>query len=151
MEKIEFYKVVNKLILPLFTGSYLDGEEESSARDSEVAFGKKNSLLIKPSKSDEYRLVLKRGQPFQPFEVNLLKAILFELNIISEMEFEDDSYVAVLQENAGFIRHELSQVMRMRTVPSITFKMDGSMVYGSKMDELFKKITYSTPENKDEE
>ena len=100
MEKIEFYKVVNKLILPLFTGSYLDGEEESSARDSEVAFGKKNSLLIKPSKSDEYRLVLKRGQPFQPFEVNLLKAILFELNIISEMEFEDDSYVAVLQENA---------------------------------------------------
>jgi ribosome-binding factor A len=51
----------------------------------------------------------------------------------------------ILQENAGFIRHELAQVMRMRTVPAITFRMDGSMVYGAKMDELFKKITYSTP------
>ncbi len=46
----------------------------------------------------------------------------------------------ILQENAGYIRHELSQVMRMRTVPALTFRMDGSMEYGSKMDELFKKI-----------
>ena len=45
-----------------------------------------------------------------------------------------------LQENAGFIRHELSKIMRMRTVPAITFRMDGSMGYGAKMDELFKKI-----------
>jgi ribosome-binding factor A len=56
-----------------------------------------------------------------------------------------------LQENAGFIRHQLSQVMRMRTVPALTFRMDGSMVYGAKMDELFKKISYSTPETTDEE
>ena len=46
----------------------------------------------------------------------------------------------MLQENAGFIRHQLSQVMRMRTVPALTFRTDGSMVYGAKMDELFKKI-----------
>ena len=51
-----------------------------------------------------------------------------------------------LQENAGFIRHELSKIMRMRTVPAITFRMDCSMGYGAKMDELFKSITYSTPE-----
>lgn len=100
MEKIEFYKVVNKLILPLFTGSYLEGEEESTSRDSEVAYGKRNSLLIKPSKADEYRLVLKRGQPFQNFEVALLKSIFEQLNTISQMEFEDDSYTSVLQENA---------------------------------------------------
>ncbi len=50
----------------------------------------------------------------------------------------------ILQENAGYIRHELAQVMRMRTVPSITFRMDGSMGYGAKMDELFKSITYTT-------
>ena len=62
--------------------------------------------------------------------------------------------LAILQDNAGFIRHELSQVMRMRTVPSLTFRTDGSMDYGSKMDELFKKITYSTSaesDDKDEE
>ena len=52
MEKQEFYKVVDKLILPLFTGSFIDGEIESSIRDNEVAYGKRNTLLIKPSKAD---------------------------------------------------------------------------------------------------
>ncbi len=56
-----------------------------------------------------------------------------------------------LQQNAGYIRHELAQVMRMRTVPSLTFKMDGSMSYGSKMDEIFKGLTYSTPEESTDE
>ena len=28
----------------------------------------------------------------------------------------------------------------MRTVPALTFLWDGSMTYGAKMDELFKKI-----------
>ena len=100
MEKTEFYKVVNKLILPLFTGSFIDGEEESSTRDSEVAFGKRNSLLIKPSKLDEYRLILKRGQPFQNFEVNLLRSILNEIDKISALGLDDESYVSVLQNNA---------------------------------------------------
>ena len=100
MKKNEFYKIVNKLILPLFTGSYIDGEEESSLRDSEVAFGKRNSLLIKPSKADEYRLILKRGQPFQSFEVNLLKSILNEFDKISSLQLDDESYLSVLQNNA---------------------------------------------------
>ena len=59
--------------------------------------------------------------------------------------------LAILQNSASFIRHELSQVMRMRTVPALTFRVDGSMVYGAKMDELFKKISYSTPETTDEQ
>ncbi len=100
MEKSEFYKVVNKLILPLFIGSFIDGEEESSSRDSEVAFGKRNSLLIKASKTDEYRLILKRGQPFQTFEVNLLRNILSEIDKISLLNLEDESYISVLQNNA---------------------------------------------------
>ena len=100
MEKVEFYKIVEKLILPLFTGSFLEGEEESNARDSEVAFGKKNSVLIKPSKTDDYRLILKRGRPFQTFEINLLKSILSEMNKIHLLNIEDESYITVLQYNA---------------------------------------------------
>ena len=100
MEKSEFYRVVEKLILPLFTGSFIEGEEESYSRDSEVAFGKRNSLLIKPSKTDDYRLILKRGQPFQTFEINLLKSVLSELNKISLLNLEDESYISVLQDNA---------------------------------------------------
>ena len=68
MDKNEFYEVVGKLIVPLFTGSFLAGETESSQRDLEVALGKGNSVLLKPSKMDDYRIILKRGQAFKSFE-----------------------------------------------------------------------------------
>ena len=74
-----------------------------------------------------------------------LKTAYVYVSIYGTGEAETKRSFAALQENAGFIRHELAQVMRMRTVPALTFRMDGSMNYGAKMDELFKKITYSTP------
>lgn len=100
MEKTSFKKVVEKLILPLFTGSYIGGEEVSSSRDSEVAYGKQNSLLIKPNKLADYRLVLKRGQPFKMLELNLLKSIISEINTISELGIEDENYIRSLQDQA---------------------------------------------------
>lgn len=100
MNKEEFHKILDRLILPLFTGSYISGEEESSARDNEVAYGKQNSLLIKPNKSDEYRVVLKRGQPFKGFELNLLKSIVSEINAINELKISDENYVSTLQTHA---------------------------------------------------
>ena len=69
-----------------------------------------------------------------------IKTAIVYVSIYGGNETETKNTFATLQENAGFIRHELSQVMRMRTVPALTFRMDGSMVYGAKMDELFKKI-----------
>ncbi len=82
-----------------------------------------------------------------------LKTAIVYVSIYGVTEEEKKRSFQILQANAGYIRHELSQVMRMRTVPSLTFRTDGSMDYGSKMDELFKKITYSTPaeETKDED
>jgi ribosome-binding factor A len=41
--------------------------------------------------------------------------------------------------------------MHMRTLPALTFRMDNSMVYGAKMDELFKKIKTSAPEATEDE
>ena len=83
-----------------------------------------------------------------------LKTAIVYVSIYGVSEEESKRSFALLQENAGFFRRELAQVMRMRTVPALTFRMDGSMEYGSKMDELFKKIqiTPSTQnEEKDEE
>ena len=74
-----------------------------------------------------------------------LKTAYIYVSIYGVKEEEAKRTFQILQENAGYIRHELAQVMRMRTVPALTFRMDGSMGYGAKMDELFKKITYSTP------
>ena len=80
-----------------------------------------------------------------------LKTAIVYVSIYGAGEDDGKHSLAVLQESAGFIRHQLAQVMRMRTVPALTFRLDGSMVYGAKMDELFKKITYSTPETTDED
>lgn len=93
MEKSEFYDIVGKLIVPLFTGSYLAGEQESSSRDQEVALGKGDTILLKPEKTDCYRLVLKRGQAFKSFEVNLIRSILTELNTIWAMGLNDKMYL----------------------------------------------------------
>ena len=81
-----------------------------------------------------------------------LKTAIVYVSIYGKGEEETKAIFKSLQEQAGFIRHELSQVMRMRTVPALTFRLDGSMVYGAKMDELFKKINaQETPTTKDEE
>lgn len=100
MVKEEFYEIVEKLIVPLFTGSYLAGETESSSRDLEVALGKSNSILLKPTKLDDYRLILKRGQAFKSFEVNLIRAIISEINNISSLEIQDKLYISKLQSMA---------------------------------------------------
>ncbi len=97
MDKLQFYDFVNKLIVPLFTGSYVAGETESSSRDLEVALGKRNSVLLKPSKTDEYRIILKRGQAFKSFEVNIIRAILEEMTVISSYDFNNAVYLQKLQ------------------------------------------------------
>lgn len=74
-----------------------------------------------------------------------LKTAKIYVSIYAQSEEEKLRSFDILSENAGFIRHELAQVMRMRTVPSLTFLWDGSMAYGAKMDELFKKI-HTDPE-----
>lgn len=79
-----------------------------------------------------------------------LKTAIVYVSIYGVSEEESKRSFALLQENAGFFRRELAQVMRMRTVPALTFRMDGSMEYGSKMDELFKKIQI-TPSTQNEE
>ncbi|MBQ9729216.1 MAG: 30S ribosome-binding factor RbfA [Clostridia bacterium] len=78
-----------------------------------------------------------------------LKTAKIYVSIYAPTEEDRERSFMVLKENAGYIRHELAQVMRMRTVPALTFILDGTMVYGSKMDELFKKIESSpkSPEN----
>ena len=78
-----------------------------------------------------------------------LKTAIVYVSIYGANEADTKRSFETLQENAGFIRHELSKVMRMRTVPALTFRMDGSMSYGAKMDELFKKI--QTPAKTDDE
>lgn len=97
MTKEEFYLLISQMILPLFTGAEIVGEEESSSRESEVAQGDYGTILIKPTKADEYRFVLKRSQPFKTRDVNFVRSILVELMKIYELNIEDPNYVHNLQ------------------------------------------------------
>ena len=76
-----------------------------------------------------------------------LKTAKVYVSIYTKNESDKQISFDTLQECAGQIRHELSQVMKMRTVPALTFLWDGSMTYGAKMDELFKKINESKSSN----
>jgi ribosome-binding factor A len=80
-----------------------------------------------------------------------LKTAYIYVSVYGVSDAEKTDVLKALQESAGFIRHELAQVMRMRTVPALTFRLDGSMGYGAKMDELFKTITYTATEGDTEE
>lgn len=80
-----------------------------------------------------------------------LKTAYIYVSVYGAGDTTPEGVLKALQEQAGYIRHELAQVMHTRTVPVLTFRLDNSMVYGAKMDELFKNITYSTPETTDEE
>ena len=69
-----------------------------------------------------------------------LKTAKVYVSIYAAGKEEEKRTFEILQENAGFIRHELSLVMRMRTVPQLTFLRDASMEYGSKMDSLLSGL-----------
>lgn len=94
MDKETFLNYVNEMILPMFTGSSIAGEVESNSRDSEVALGPNGTVLIKPNKNDEYRLVLKRNLAFKASEVALLKSIIFETTKVTSLGDLDKSYIA---------------------------------------------------------
>ncbi|MCE5195043.1 MAG: 30S ribosome-binding factor RbfA [Nitrospiraceae bacterium] len=46
----------------------------------------------------------------------------------------------VLNTAKGFIRSELSKRLKMKFIPSISFRIDASIEYGSKIEKLLKDI-----------
>lgn len=60
---------------------------------------------------------------------------VYDVNV----EKKSKSYEIIVQ-NAGYIRHALSKVLRIRTVPELRFIVDESMEYGDKIDRILKDI-----------
>ncbi len=65
----------------------------------------------------------------------------------ADAERKQNSFKIIVK-NAGYIRHKLSQILRLRTVPELRFALDESMEYGEKIDKLLKEI--ENTDNKDE-
>ena len=57
--------------------------------------------------------------------------------------FEEENREEVfnqIKHSAGFIRRELARAVDLRKVPFLTFYLDESFAYGSKIDETINKI-----------
>lgn len=74
-----------------------------------------------------------------------LKSAKIYLSVYDTDKARAENTFTIIKDNAGFIRHELSQVMRVRTVPELKFFKDGSMEYGEKIDKIISDL-----EGKDE-
>lgn len=69
-----------------------------------------------------------------------LKSAKVYISVFDKDESRAKTTLKTIADNAGFIRHELSQVMRLRTVPELRFITDGSMEYGEKIDKILSEL-----------
>lgn len=53
---------------------------------------------------------------------------------------EREQSIAILNDAKPFVRSALGKRLRMKFIPSVEFKLDTSIEYGSKIDSLLKKI-----------
>ena len=53
---------------------------------------------------------------------------------------EREATIEILNSAKSFIRSELFKRLKMRTIPSISFKLDTSIEYGNKIDQLLDQI-----------
>ncbi len=69
-----------------------------------------------------------------------LKTAKIYVSIFDTDEARKQASFEILKQNAGFIRHELAQVLHLRTVPELSFILDGSMEYGAKIDKIIETL-----------
>ena len=69
-----------------------------------------------------------------------LKSAKIYLSIFDTNEEKSKNSFQIIKNNAGYIRHELSQVMHLRTVPELRFLTDESMEYGAKIDKVLNGL-----------
>lgn len=69
-----------------------------------------------------------------------LKSARVYVSIYDADEAKKEQSFSIIKKNAGFIRHALSKVMHIRTVPELRFMLDDSMEYGAKIDKILNEL-----------
>ena len=90
MKKSLFLDFLKDNILTMFTGSEIVGEEISTPRDNCIAQGDAGAVKIKFSRNDNYRIIIKRAQPFKNFEMHLMRSIMNEMSKVYEIKALND-------------------------------------------------------------
>jgi ribosome-binding factor A len=55
-------------------------------------------------------------------------------------EEKKEASLKVLNSSARFIRNELGKRIKIKFIPDLTFKLDESITYGAKIDQLLEDI-----------
>ena len=69
-----------------------------------------------------------------------LKSAKIYISIFDTDEVKSKNSFEIIKQNAGYIRHELAQVMHLRTIPELRFHIDESMEYGAKIDKILNGL-----------
>lgn len=69
-----------------------------------------------------------------------LKMAFVYISILKEKEEEKKTTLDILNSAKSFIRSELSKRLKMKFIPSIKFKLDSSIEYGSRIENLLNEI-----------
>lgn len=69
-----------------------------------------------------------------------LKTAKIYVSIFDTDENRKNKSFEIIKDNAGFIRHELAGELHIRTVPELSFILDGSMEYGSRIDKILEEL-----------
>lgn len=67
-----------------------------------------------------------------------LKIVTIYLSILKEEEKE--TTIEMLNSAKGFIRAELAKRLKMKFIPSLTFRIDESLEYGVRIEKLLREI-----------
>ena len=69
-----------------------------------------------------------------------LKSAKIYVSVFDTDKSRAEASYEIIKENAGYIRHELAQVMHIRTIPELRFIKDESMEYGDKIDKILSEL-----------
>ena len=86
------------------------------------------------------------SEMFSVLEVDVTNDLRYAkvyVSVYSTDEEKRKSTFAAVQRAAKQVRKELAAVMRIRTVPELTFLLDESSAYGQRIEEILSGITYS--------
>lgn len=79
-----------------------------------------------------------------------LKYAKVYVSILSSNEEKKNNTFEAIKRSSKFVKHSLSKISHLRTVPEITFLLDNSIEIDSRINDILSKIKYSTnPEEGD--
>ncbi len=78
---------------------------------------------------------------------DLREAKIFVSHPLDTMSEEE--LLAGLQSAAGFIRRTVGEQVRLRVTPALIFRMDRSLAYGARIEQVFRELKKNEPDTQE--